>query len=844
MYPLILAASFFLPQLNSAQEIETGVSARLAGERKKSLINVEYDLEMNLKKKGPITSKVTVRFNQSQTHLPLVLDFNVPQTHLKQVKSNGSLANYEFKHGHIVLPPNATIAGKNSITIDFIAGDQSLNRNEKFLYTLLVPDRASTVFPCFDQPDLKAKFRLKLSIPPDWVASANGALETREATDGEIRLIYRQTRPISTYLFAFAAGEFQSITREIDGRKMTLHHRETDQEKVERNIDDIFKIHALSLEWLEKYTNIKYPFHKFDFVLIPSFQYGGMEHAGNIFYNANSLFLEKSATQNQKLNRASLIAHETAHMWFGNLVTMKWFDDVWLKEVFANFMAAKIIHPSFPKINHNLGFMLKHHPGAYGEDRSRGTYPIQQKLDNLRNAGTLYGGIIYMKAPIVMRQLETIIGQSQLKQGLRKYLKQYSYSNAVWDDLIAILDQSTELDLKQWSEAWVKEPGTPEINSTLADNVLAIQQTKSTPENKYWAQQIDVTVVSNGTTAFKVRAMIDGKSTKIPIPVRKTDYDFYLANGSELGYGYFRLDNKSKSYLLDHVHEVQDDVIRGAAWLALYESLVRGEIKPIRYITTIQSGIATETEPLNRQNLLRQLATVYWKFLDTAERKAISQNIETLLWQRIDSGIQNEARSAYYKTLLNVSSSKATLQRLFRIWETESELNGLTLAETDFIQLACELAIRLPSQAKAILQEQQNRIKNEDRLKRYNFVLPALSPQLAARDLFFEKLKDAKNRRPERWTLEGLNYLHHPLRAKESEKYILPSLELLEEIQLTGDIFFPKRWLMATLSGHQSQSAANQVTTFLEQRPNYPDRLRNKILQAADLLLKVTKSPQ
>ena len=154
------------------------------------------------------------------------------------------------------------------------------------------------------------------------------------------------------------------------------------------------------------------------------------------------------------------------------------------------------------------------------------------------------------------------------------------------------------------------------------------------------------------------------------------------------------------------------------------------------------------------------------------------------------------------------------------------------------ITLAYELALRKPGRCEAILKQQLARITNTDRKQRFQFVSPALSPDQATRDRFFESLAKTENRRPERWALDGLNYLHHPLRAEQSEKYILPSLELLEEIQTTGDIFFPKRWLVATFHGHRSDSAAAIVTKFLDERPNYPYRLRNKILQSADLLLK------
>jgi aminopeptidase N len=837
------------PALLDADEPERGVTRQLARQRKAVLSEVEYDLSLDLQKTGPIHATIRIRFRCQDASQPLVIDFNVPAANVRDVQLGGQTADYRFTNGHIVLPADCLQSGHHEVMVAFTAGNPSLNRSQDFLYTLLVPDRASTVFPCFDQPDLKARFRLTLTLPDGWVASANGALENEQLVEGRRQLAFRQTKPISTYLFSFAAGEFQTVTREVDGRRVTMYHRETDEEKVQRNVDDIFTIHALALNWMEDYTGIDYPFDKFDFVLIPSFQYGGMEHIGNIFYNASGLFLEKSATRNQRLDRAALIAHETAHMWFGNLVTMEWFDDVWLKEVFANFMAAKIVHPGFPDINHDLGFMLKHHPSAYGEDRSGGTYPIQQELDNLRNAGTLYGRIIYMKAPVVMRQLETMMGRGAMQEGLREYLKKYSYDNAVWDDLIDILDRRSHVDLKQWSETWVKEAGTPELESSIVDagnrqRVLAIRQTRRTPGEKFWSQQVDVKVVADGQVIHQRRVMINGETTEIALPEEVGDYDFCLVNGSELGYGYFRLDPESQAYLLEHVHEVPDEVTRGAAWLALYESLVRGQISPQQYLKTLRAGLAAEQEPLNRQNILGQLATVFWKFLSLPQRREVAADIEAALWKWIDAdGLSDEARSSYYQTLVDVAMTDETIQRLLQIWEAESDVNGLPLAETDFMSLAAALALRLPEQSGMILETQLQRLKNEDRAKQFAFVMPALSPDAEIRGKFFESLRDPQNRRPERWALEGLEYLHHPLRAEASERYILPALEMLEEIQITGDIFFPKRWLVATFSGHRSAAAAGIVSDFLADRPDYPLRLKNKILQAADLLLKAGGLP-
>src|SRR5205085_11616132 len=371
---------------------------------------------------------------------PLALDFEPNGAGaVHAIEVNGQRVTPSLRDGHIVLADRLR-EGENRVVIEFDAGDAPLNRNDEYLYTIFVPARAHEAFPCFDQPDLKARWTLSLEVPDGWEALGNGAETSKTSRDGRTRVAFAETQPLPTYLFAFAAGKFSVERAERNGRAMRMFHRETDAAKVARNRDAIFDLHAAALAWMERYTAIPYPFGKFDFLLVPAFQFGGMEHPGAIFYNASGLMLDESATQNQKLGRASVISHETAHMWFGDLVTMRWFNDVWMKEVFANFMAAKIVNPSFPNINHELRFLHAYYPSAYDIDRTAGTNAIRQPLENLRDAGTLYGNIIYDKAPIVMRQLEMIVGAEPFRQGLQQYLREHRFGNASWPDLIAVLD--------------------------------------------------------------------------------------------------------------------------------------------------------------------------------------------------------------------------------------------------------------------------------------------------------------------------------------------------------------------------------------------------------------------
>src|SRR5688572_16844380 len=435
-----------------------GVPETLARERAAAIRDLRYELTFLIpeERRGAVNGLIVVRFTLAAPHR-VVLDFAQPRERIRSVRSGGRDLAYTFADEHLTIPAASTVAGANEITIDFVAGDESLNRNDEFLYTLFVPARAHRTFPCFDQPNLKARYTLTLEVPAGWQAVANGAAMDAPAATGRSRVRFTETQPISTYLFAFAAGKFTVETATRNGRQLRMFHRETDAAKVARNRDAIFDLHATALGWLEDYTAIPYPFGKFEFVLIPAFQFSGMEHPGAILYNSPSLMLDESATQNQLLNRASLIAHETSHMWFGDLVTMEWFTDVWTKEVFASFMGSKIVNPSFPQVNHELRFLLANYPTAYSVDRTAGANPIRQPLSNLDEAGQLYGPIIYQKAPIVMRQLEMIVGEQAFRDGLREYLKTYAFRNATWPDLVRILDARTPENLAAWSRAWVEE---------------------------------------------------------------------------------------------------------------------------------------------------------------------------------------------------------------------------------------------------------------------------------------------------------------------------------------------------------------------------------------------------
>jgi len=824
-----------------------GVPEGLAKERAAVVRALRYELEFHIPegRRDPIRGRVVIRFRLDSPGR-VVLDFAQPRDRILSVAAAGRPVDFTFVNNHILVAPDRTVAGENELTIEFLAGDAPLNRNDEFLYTLFVPARAHLAFPCFDQPDLKGRYSLTLEVPAGWQAVANGPAVSQEPRDGRTRVRFGETQPLPTYLFAFAAGRFQVETAARGGREFRMFHRETDASKVARNREAVFDLHAAALAWLEDYTGIGYPFGKFDFVLIPSFQFGGMEHAGAILYNASGLLLDESATQNQRLGRASVIAHETAHMWFGDLVTMRWFDDVWMKEVFANFMAAKIVNPSFPDVNHDLRFLLAHYPAAYEIDRTAGANPIRQHLSNLNEAGQLYGAIIYQKAPIVMRQLEMLVGEAAFRDGLREYLKAYAFGNAAWTDLVRILDAKTPHDLAAWSHAWVEERGRPvftvqmRLGARRRVTSLALHMRDPLERGLVWPERLQVTLGYPGSIA-QLPVTVASATTTIRDARGRPRPEYVLPNGGGLGYGLFMLDDRSRSYLLAHLEDVFDALTRGSAWVTLWENLLEGAVAPQAFVDLAVRALPHEPDEQNTQRVLGYLTRAYWRFLSQPERLARAAALEAFLRERLARAETTSQKSAWFAAFRDIVQTPEGLRWLERVWRREEVIPGLTFAETDEIAMAMELAVRDVPGAEAILDAQLARIQDPDRRGRFEFVRPALASDPRVREASFERFRSVENRRREPWVLEAQSYLNHPLREDHARRFIQPSLELLREIQRTGDIFFPKRWMDATLGGHRSAEAVAIVNDFLARELQYPQRLRWIVLTALDELARAAR---
>ncbi len=833
IFPLFLLANCRKSEI----QVTYGVTEQLARGRKTCISEIAYDLSFRIPAKlnEKVTGSSTITFYLKDTSQNLQLDFKGDTTATYTTICNEKTSKLQIIKGHLVIDKALLKPNQNKISLNFISPDWSLNRNPEFLYTLFVPDRASTAFPCFDQPDLKAKFTLQLEIPLQWKAVANGSAIHEEKTDSVKRISFNPTKPLPTYLFAFVTGIFDTVSQIRNGRRYVLYHREKEAGTLQNNVDSIFKLAVHSIDYIEQYTNIKYPFEKYDLVAVPSFQYNGMEHPGVTLYRASSLFIDAKTTRQQKLKRANLIAHETAHMWFGDMVTMPWFDEVWLKEVFANFIADKVVAPMYPEFNFDLLFQTAHYDAAYSVDRTAGANAISQKLSNMKNAGSLYGSIIYHKAPIVMKMLEQKIGEETLRNGLQKYLHQNSYGNAGWQELIDILNPLKSNELSKWSDSWVKEAGRPEIKGTVVGNDLIVEQNDPCGKGRIWPMVLEVAWSENGVIHTS-KVDLNGKKSAVKKFTAKENLDWIYLNAKGGVYGFVEIDAVSMKYFLKNQSRLKDDLLRAALLTDLTENLYEKKLTSDDYLEMLIISIPKEKNPVIYERMLSCLESCYLYNTTDEQRVTVRNGMESMLWEeyRAWSG----QKPAIMNSLIKLGNTQESLLKLQDLLAGKYTKADLPLSSDQQNELSFQLALKIQGKAKEILDNQEKRITNPDKKAWFQFVRQSLQPGKRERDYFFNQLLEAKNREHEPWVDQAMAFLNHPFRQQESLGYIRPALNELVEIQKTGDIFFPKSWLDNLLKGHSSSEAGLIVNQFLTDHPDYPENLKEKILQSADHLLR------
>ena len=824
-----------------------GISRELAEYRAARISDVRYDLALDVTAQDTARGTVAITFTRTGSG-DAILDFRGPE--LRTITLNGRAVPHALSNGmHIRLPASMLTRGVNRASIRFSAliapaGASVIRYHDAtdgadYLYTLLVPADANQLFPCFDQPDIKARTSLTLTIPAAWNAVANGMIVSKQNAGANQVVHFAQTKPMSTYLIAFAAGPWTRVTRTVDGRPITMYVRASRTKEAEA--DSLIIANGRAVKWYSDYFKFAFPWPKLDFVLAPAFPFGGMEHPGAIFYNENSFIFRERATRPQRISRDATIYHEVAHQWFGDLATMKWFDDLWLKEGFATYMAAKMRAALEPNSNAWETFYLGNKPSAYGVDRTEGTTPIWQALSNLDQAKSNYGAIVYNKAPGVIKQLNYLVGDTAFRNGLHDYLVRHAYGNATWQDLLTSVGNAAKQPLKKWGESYILRPGMPVIdqhvrlaNDSLMSISLAQHPAQKLSGSAPWPIRTQVLVrYPNGRTDHML-VNLTTDSTVAKFATRMPAPSFVFANAGDNAYALVIPDSVSARWLADSVESLTDPLTRAMGWDALWELVRRRRIGPERFISIAEAALPRERDEQIVGAQLRHVSRAADAYLSPSEKAEILPKLESSLRNVAnDTSRPYEIRKPNLDALIRITRTPDGLRYLDELLDGATAAGSPLRAPTRWAIVTRLIATGYPTANNRLAQETRSDSTSEG--KRYAFIAGAAVPDSNVKREYFKRyLSDPELN--EEWATSSLGAFNETDQQALTLKYLKPALDTLPWLQKNRRIFFIGSWLGGFLGGQSTPAAVATVREFLASNPELGKDLREKILQDLDEL--------
>jgi aminopeptidase N len=821
-----------------APRLEPGVSQELATWRARQVRDLRYSLELRLdERKNAVAGRLDLRLALAR-RADLTLDWRGAP--VRALRVNGKPATARQDKGHLVIPRAALKAGENRVQLEFatsvaVAGRAlTLYRDRedgaRYVYSLFVPADASSVFPCFDQPDLKARFTLQLDMPAHWRAISNAPAV--EEAPGRAR--FAETEPISTYLLAFAAGPFESIA--LPGEAVRLFVRRSQLERAREHAPEVLRLNRAALKYFEKEFARAFPFAKYDLVLIPELAYGGMEHAGATFLNEAAVLFPFVPSNPDLLRRAQLIFHETSHQWFGNLVTMRWFDDLWLKEGFANFMAAKAAAEIVPGLEPWSAFhALK--TSAYRIDATRGTTPLRQPLANLSAAKSAYGAIVYSKGPAVLRQAEFYLGAAAFRRAVREFLQTHAYGAADWSDLVRAFERASKRDLQDWADAWVKRRGLPNVALRWREGTLQLSQEDALGEHGLWPQKLVVAAAGEDGQIRTSETRLDKRSVRVVGTAAHPAARWLYANAGDFGYGRFLLDAASRRALLADPLALPDGLLRAQLIEALWEAVRDADLAPAAFIDWALPLLAAEQDDVILAGLLARVEAAFRRYLDDAQREQVAPRLERTLSEAMLAEAPQSRRILLFRSYAALAWTPAALADLQRMLEGTLQLPGVALGARDRFRLVTRLVQRGQPAGAGLLAALADAERSDD-ARRYAFAAIAATPGAQAKRTLFERFLGDRQL-PESWIEEALLPFNAPEQAAQTRELLARALAQLPQLKRTRKIFFVERWLEAFLGGQADAQALAEVHSLLA--GPLDEDLRLKVLQAADGLERAAK---
>ena len=460
-----------------------------------------------------------------------------------------------------------------------------------YLYTQYEPADCRRVYPCFEQPDLKARWRFTVSAPEDWTVLSGGAEVSREPVPGGIRVRFAETPPLSSYITAVAAGPYHRVDGHWDGEGQRVELGVLCRASLAEHLDadEILDVTRRGLTFFTTTFDQPYPWGKYDQIFVPEYNLGAMENPGLVTFTEAHIHRGKS-TVAQRESRANTILHEMAHMWFGDLVTMRWWDDLWLKESFADYMGSHAAAAAGGFPDAWVTFASRRKGWAYVQDQLPTTHPIVADIVDLEAAKLNFDGITYAKGASVLKQLVGFVGEDAFFAGARAYFAAHAYGNTTLTDLLTALSAASGRDLAAWSAAWLETTGLPTVR--VEREPLAVVQDMDRPHRMrvgLYAFDGDRLVRRGG-----VEADVAAECTPLDAPVLP-EAELIVPNDDDRSYAKVRLDARSVDAVERGLSTIEDPVARGVIWAALWNATRDGELAAERFLRIAVRHAAGET---------------------------------------------------------------------------------------------------------------------------------------------------------------------------------------------------------------------------------------------------------
>ncbi len=557
-----------------------------------------------------------------------------------------------------------------------------------YLYTQFEVIDARRMFACFDQPDLKGTFAFAVTAPDDWEVISNSPTPTPETiTAGTARWVFDPTPRMSTYITALVAGPYHAVRDEHRGIPMAVFCRRSLSEYLDA--DRVLDVTKRGFDFFEELFARPYPFEKYDQLFVPEFNAGAMENAGAVTILEDYVFRSK-VTDAAYERRAETILHELAHMWFGDLVTMRWWDDLWLNESFATYASVLAQSEATHWTNAWTTFANLEKTWAYRQDQLPSTHPISADIRDIEDVEVNFDGITYAKGASVLKQLVAWVGRDAFVQGVRSYFDEHAWGNTELSDLLGALERTSGRDLSSWAKEWLETAGLntvrPEFTTDADGRFTTFDIVQSAPADHPTLRSHRMAVGlyrrSEAGLVREQRVELDvvGERTAVPELVGVEQPDLVLVNDDDLAYTKIRLDERSARTLVDGIGELRDSLARALCWTAAWDMTRDAELSASDWVALVRSGLPHESDIGVQQGVLRQAASALHLFTPVAGREAALADFADFLGEQArDAEPGSDRQLSLVRSFVSLARTDEQLSLVSAALDGSDPFTGLTV---------------------------------------------------------------------------------------------------------------------------------------------------------------------